>query len=168
MAHSCLQSSDSISYLESVGVRYVGMFIYQSTSALLHLGKSTTSQSLRVECFQLSLDTSGELCVSSSFIYSPSSLQVSGRPDHRSFQTFSSDTLFDRGSLASHSLQPIGRHSSSGSFFPHLIKYDFIDWVLKGLPLLHLTLWLFRDVHCAYKRCLPQSVRLWQGWLKCL
>ena len=35
-------------------------------SALLHIGKSTTSGNLRVECFNPSLDISGGLCVSPS------------------------------------------------------------------------------------------------------
>ena len=38
--------------------------------------------------------------------------------------------------------------------------------MLKGLPFLHLTLWLLRDVCGIDKSSLPQSVRQWQGQLK--
>ena len=38
-----------------------------------------------------------------------------------------------------------------------------VGWVLKGLQLLHLILWLLRDVCCADKGFLLQSVRQWQG-----
>ena len=37
-----------------------------------------------------------------------------------------------------------------------------VGWVLKGLPLLHLTLWLLRDMCCTDKGSLPQPVR--QQW----
>ena len=56
-----------------------GILLFHSMPALLHLGNSTTSGCLGVECLQLSLDLSGKLCVSSSCISSSSSVQVSGR-----------------------------------------------------------------------------------------
>ena len=37
-----------------------------------------------------------------------------------------------------------------------------------GLPSLHLTLWLVRDVCCTDKSSLPQSVRQWLDQIKCL
>ena len=40
-----------------------------------------------------------------------------------------------------------------------------VGQVLKGLPYLHLTLWLLRDLCCTNKGSLPQSVRQWQGKL---
>ena len=48
------------------------------------------------------------------------------------------------------------------------IVKDFImnisaDHMLKGLPLLHLVLWLLRDMCCTDKGSLPKSVRQWQG-----
>ena len=43
-----------------------------------------------------------------------------------------------------------------------------VGHVLKGLPFLHLTFWLLRDVCCADSGSLPQSVRQWQGQLKYL
>ena len=82
-----------------------------SMPALLHLGRSTTSGSLGVECLQPSLDISGKLCVSSSSISSSSSVHVSGRTCQRS--TFDAGgTMLDGGSLASHSSQHVGRHFS--------------------------------------------------------
>ena len=56
-----------------------GIFSFYSMPALLHLGISTTSGGLGVECLQPSLHFSGKLCVSSSCISSSSSVQVSGR-----------------------------------------------------------------------------------------
>ena len=51
-----------------------------------------------------------------------------------------------------------------------IIKYLVMDvsvgWVLKGLPYLHLTLWLLSSVCYADKGSLLQSVRQWQGQLK--
>ena len=38
--------------------------------------------------------------------------------------------------------------------------------VVKGLPYLHLTLWLLSDVGYAGKGSLPQSVRQWWGQLE--
>ena len=67
---------------------------------------------LGVECFQLSLDISGNLCVFSSCISSSGSVQVSGRTCQRSSQTVDScGTMLDGGSLAPHSFQHVGRHS---------------------------------------------------------
>ena len=71
MASSSLYSPNSISPMESTGGGFFGILTYKSMSALLHLGEYATSGSLGVECFQLSLDISGELCISSSCICSP-------------------------------------------------------------------------------------------------
>ena len=90
----------------------VGILMFQAISAMLHLGMSTTSRSLGVEHFQPPLDISGELYVSLSCISSLGSVQVSGVACHRSIQnSYSSGTLLDEGSLASHSSQLVGRHS---------------------------------------------------------
>ena len=51
---------------------------------------------------------------------------------------------------------------------PHLIMDVSVGHVLKGLPYLHLTLWLLRDVCYADWGSLPQSVRQWWGQLECL
>ena len=90
-----------------------GILSFHPMLVLLYLGISTASMGLGVECLQLSLDVSGKLCVSSSCISSSSSVQVSGRTCQRSTQTFDSGgTMLDGGSLASHSSQHVGRHSS--------------------------------------------------------
>ena len=81
-------------------------------AALLHLGISTTSRGLGVECLQPSLDVSGKLCVSSSCISSSGSVQVSGGTCPRSTQMVDSGgAMLDEGSLAPHSSQHVGRHS---------------------------------------------------------
>ena len=50
----------------------------------------------------------------------------------------------------------------------HLVADGLVGQVLKGLPYLHLTLWLLRDVCYTDRGSLPQSVRWWQGKLECL
>ena len=60
-----------------------GIFSFHSVPALLHLGISTISGGLGVECLQPSLDVSGKLHVSSSCISSSGSVQVSGRTCQR-------------------------------------------------------------------------------------
>ena len=41
-----------------------------------------------------------------------------------------------------------------------------VDQVLIGLPSLHCTVWLLKNVCCADKGSLPQSVRKWWGDLR--
>ena len=43
-----------------------------------------------------------------------------------------------------------------------------VGQVLKGLPYLHLTHWLLRNVCYTDRGSLPQSVRQWQGQLEYL
>ena len=75
--------------------------------------ESPTSGGLRVECLQPSVPVSGRLCVSSSSISSSGSVQVSGRTCQRSTQKIESGgIMLDGGSLALHSSQHVGRHSS--------------------------------------------------------
>ena len=62
------------------------------------------------------MNVSGKLHVSSSFISSSSSVQISGGTCQRSTETFDSGgTMLDGGSLASHSCQHVGRCSSAVS-----------------------------------------------------
>ena len=92
---------------------YQRWICYHSMPVLLHLGISTTSGDLGVECLQPSLGVSGKLCVSFSHISYLSSVQVSGRTCQRSTQTFDSGgTMSNGGSLASHSSQHVCRHFS--------------------------------------------------------
>ena len=48
------------------------------------------------------------------------------------------------------------------------IRNVSVGWVLKGLPSLHSTFRLLRNTSCADMGSLLQSVRQWQGQLKCL
>ena len=52
------------------------------------------------------------------------------------------------------------------AFTNNLAMYVSMDWALKGLSLLQLSLWLLRDVCCSDRGSLPLSVRQWQGQLK--
>ena len=45
----------------------------------------------------------------------------------------------------------------------NLIKDILVEWVAKSLPSLHLILWLLRDMCCADKRSLSQSVTQFLG-----
>ena len=99
---------------------------------LLHLGISTTSGGVGFECLQPSLYISGKLCVSSSCLSSSSSDHVSGGTCQRSTQ------MFDSG----------------GTMF--IIDIS-LGQTLKGLPYLHLTLWLLSDVCYVDRGSLPQS-----------
>ena len=147
--------------LGSVRGGSAGILSYHSMLALLHLGNTTTSGDLGVECLQQSLDVSGKLCVSSSCINSSSSVHVSGRTCHRSTQNFDTGgTMLDGGSLTSHSSQHVGRHPLALS---HLVVDVFVGHILRGLPYLHLTLWLLRDVCCTDMGSHLQSVRQWHG-----
>ena len=49
-----------------------------------------------------------------------------------------------------------------------LIVDVLVGQVLKGLQYLHLTLWQLSNVCYADRGSLPQSLRWWQGQLKCL
>ena len=131
---SCYPSS--ISTLGSTRGGSIDILMYHSISALLHLGKSTISCSLGVECIQSSLYILGKLHHTSSCISSTSSVQVSGRICHRPIQTFdSSGTKLDGGFLASYISQHVGRHSLALS----LIMDVSVGQVLMGLPCLDLT-----------------------------
>ena len=104
-------SSDCISSLLSTENGCVGILTYQLMSAILYLGKSTTSLGLGVECFQPPLDISGGFCVSSSSFNSPGSIKVPVKTCLRSIQTtYSGGTLLDGGFLASHSSQHVGKY----------------------------------------------------------
>ena len=76
--------------------------------------------------------------------------------------------VLDGGSLASHSSQHAGRHSSAVSHCKRSLVDVSVGQALKGLRYLHLTLWLLSDVCYADKGSLPQSVRWWWGQLECL
>ena len=114
---SSWHSSSGISTGGSTRCWFFYILSYQSMSVLLYLGESATFGNLLVECFQPSVDTSGELCISSC-ISSPSSVQIFGTTCHRSIQTpiIVVAPLLDGGSLDSHSSQYIWRYSSLMSY----------------------------------------------------
>ena len=112
--------------------------MYQSMSALLHPGKPTTLGIQGAEYFQPSLDISDE----SSCISSPSSGQASARKFTSQFRLLILvSPCWLEAFLASHSSQCVGRHSLLVSILKDLVMDISVIWVLKGLPLLHLTLW---------------------------
>ena len=87
------------------------------------------------------------LCVSSFCISSSSSVQVSGRTCQRSTHTF------DYGGMKAPWLPTVlNMLADIPQHFP-ILKDVIVDvlvgHMLKGLPYLHLTLWLLRDVCCA-------------------
>ena len=90
-----------------------GIFSFYSLPALFHFGNSPASGGLGVEFLQPSLEFSGKLCISSSGSGPSCSGQVSSRTCQRSTLTFASGgSMLDGSSLASHSSQHAGRHSS--------------------------------------------------------
>ena len=167
VASSPSGGSGSLSPLGPSGGGPAGIFSFYSMPALFHLGNSTTSGGLGIECLQPSLDFSGKLCVSFSSSSSSGSIKVSGRTCQRSTQTFDSGgALLDGGSLASHSSQHVGRCSLVVAHHKDLIMDVLVSQVLKGLPYLHLTLWQLSNVCYTDRGSLPQSVRQWQGQLE--
>ena len=144
----------------------VGILMYQSMSAILHLRKSTASGSLGIEQIQPSQDRSGRLCISSSCISCHGSVHVSSRTCHPSIQTSdSSCTLLNGGYLVFDSSQQVARHS----FQCPIVRNPIRD-VLGGkfsrvyhhiiLPF-HYSKTFWTD-----KGSLLQSVRQWGGWLE--
>ena len=82
-------------------------------------------------------------------------------PEHVTgqFQTFvSSVTMLDGSFLASYILSMLEGVPQCCPVMDVLI-----DQMLKGLPFLHLTLWLLRDMCCPDKGSLPHPVRQWWG-----
>ena len=104
---------------------------------------------LGVKCFQPSLDISGKLCVASSCISSSSSLQVSCRTCQRSTRLM---ILVAPCWMEALWLPTVLDMLTDVPQCCPIIK-DLVDvsigHVLKGLPYLHLTLWLLRTVCCA-------------------
>ena len=74
--------------------------------------------------------------------------------------------VLDGGSLASHSSQHAGRHSSAVSHHKSSRCGCLSRPSTQGSAVSALTLWLLSDVCYADKGSLPQSVRWWQGQLK--
>ena len=113
VAPSTSSGSDGFSPLGPSRGGPAGIFLFYSMPTLFHFENSTASGGLGVECLQPPLEISGKLSVSSSSSGPSCSGQVSSRTCQRSTQTFTSGgSMLDGGSLASHSSQHAGRHSS--------------------------------------------------------
>ena len=136
-------------------------------SALLHSGKTITSRSFGVECIQPSMEVSNELCISSSCISSFSFVQVSTGTCHKQIQTsYSGGIMLYEGSLASHSSQHVGRHSSSVSYHKKSHHGCFSRPGAQGSAIAAFNPWLLRDMSCTDKGSLPHFVWQWQGQLE--
>ena len=66
--------------------------------------------------------------------------------------------LLDGGSLAFCYFWNV---ESSCIMVRNLTGEILVDWIILGLPLLHLTLWLLKDMYCADRGSPPLSVRQW-------
>ena len=71
--------------------------------------------------------------------------------------------MLDGGSLASKVLNMVADVPRWCPLVKDLIMDVGVDQVLKGLPYLHLTIWLLSNVCYADRGSLPQSVRWWGG-----
>ena len=101
---------------------------------LLHFRISSTSGGLGVECLQPSLDVSGKLCVSSSYISSSSSVQVSGRTCKRLTQTFDAGgIMLDRAPWLPTVLNMLADIPQQCPIIKDLIMDVSVGHVLKGL-----------------------------------
>ena len=75
-------------------------------------------------------------------------------------------TVLDGDSLAPHSSQHMADIPQQCPINKDLVMDVSVGQALKGLPHLHLTLWLLSNVCYADKGSLPQSVRQCWGQLK--
>ena len=164
MASSPSDGSSSFSPLGPTRGGSAGILQYHSMLALLHLRNSTTSGGLGVECLQPSLDVSGRLCVSSSGISSSSSVQVLA--EHVKGQLrlliLVAPCWMEAPWLPT-VLNMLADIPQCCPIIKDLVLDVSVGYVLKGLPYLHLTLWLLRDVCCMDRDSLPQPVRQWWG-----
>ena len=118
----------------------------------LHLGKSHTLGNLGVGCFQPSLDLLGELHVSSSCISPTSSVHILAEhiTSHLRFLILLAPCWMEASWLPT-VLNMLVDVPYWCPIIPDLMVAVSVGWVLKGLQLLHLTLWLLRDMCCADK-----------------
>ena len=152
----------SISSLETSWGGAVGILMYQSMSAVIHLRKSTTSGSLGFECFQPPLDLSGELWVSSSYI---GFLVLSRFLSKHVTGEFKLLILVAPCWMEALWLPIVlGLEADIPHWYPivkDLIMDISVGWELRGLLRQHFTLWLVRDMCSVDKGLLSQSVRQW-------
>ena len=140
-----------------------GIFLFYSVPALLHIGISTTSWGVRVECLPPSMDVSGRLHVFSSGISSSGSVQVLTENVKDQLKQF---ILVAPCWMEAPCLSTVLNMLEDVPWQCPVLKDLIIDvsvgLVLKGLSYLDLTLWLLNDVCYADRASLPQSVRQWQ------
>ena len=139
-----------------------GILFYHSMPVLLHLGISTTSGGLGVECLQPSLDISGKLHVSS-YISSSSSVLAEYVKGQLRCLLLVASCWIEVPWLPT-VLNMMVDIPQWCPIIKHLIIDVSVGQALKGLPYIHLTLWLLSDVCYADRGSLPQSVR--QGQLQ--
>ena len=157
-----LPSDGSSSFLPQGSTRggSAGILPYHSMPALFHLRNASTSGGLEVECLQLSLEASGKLCVSSSCFGSSSSVHISGRTVKGQLRLLILVApCWMEGPWLPTILNMLADIAQLCAIVKDLIMDVLVGSVLKGLPYLHLTLWLLRDTCCTDRGSLPPSVR---------
>ena len=160
MTSSSSVGSRSFSPLGSTRGESAGILPYHSMSTLLHLGNSTNSEGLGIECLQPSLNILGKLCVSPSKISSSSSVQVSGRTCQRSTLNLILVSLYwMEAPWLPTVLDMLADISQWCPIIKDLVMDVSVGHVLKGLSCLHVTLWLLNNVCYTNRGSLPQSVR---------
>ena len=151
VASSSLHCPSSFSTLGSTRGGSVGILTYHSISVVLHLGKSTTFGSPGIEYIQTSLDVSPGLVplVLSKFLAE----HVMGQ---FRLLILVASCWMEASWLPTvlNMLEDIPLHCL---VIKDLTMDVLVGQVLKDLPYLHLTLWLFRDMCCTDKGSLPQS-----------
>ena len=158
---SSLHSLSDFSGLGSTGDGFVGILMYQSISALLHLGEYVTSGCLQVEHFQSSFAFSGELHISFSGILFPiilfKSLAEHIRNQYR-LQILVLPCLMENAWIPT-VLNLLEDILPWCPIVKYLIKEVLIHQMLKGLSSLHLNLSLHKDVCCTHMVSHPWPVR---------
>ena len=96
-----------------------------------------------------------------------SSVQVSGRTGQRSTHFILVAPCWMEAPWLPTVLNMLADIPQQYPIIKDLIVDVSVGQVLKGLQYLHLTVWWLIHVYYADKGSLPQSVRQWQGQLKC-
>ena len=153
LPHNCPSSFPT---LESTGVGSFGFLMYQSISALVDSRKTIAFRSFGCECIQPSMEVSDKLCVSSTCINSSSVVPY----------------LVEHGTSQFRLLILVASYWMETTWLPtilsmlediphqcpivkDLVTSVLVSLVLKGLPLLHISLWLLSVVSCTDKGSLP-------------
>ena len=134
------------------------------TVSIIHLGDSTTCGCHEHKHFQPSMDISDGLCISFSYISSPSSVQISGRICLRLIKISDSCyTMLDGNSLASHGSSHVGRYFWLVTHCEDLIR----DVMVVGLSMVcHHGISDFVSSQTCILKTRGQSFRQWHVWFK--